>query len=114
VKSPYVFLAQGGRALSGRAARQIMERLSDVTGHHVRWHRLRHTALNKYYADNEERLDAVEMLMLIAGWSDRRSADPYLILARQRRAYARQIAYQDGLYPVPIPGEATTVEGEHE
>jgi len=109
--SPYIFLAQGGEALSGRAARLIMERLSKVTGHHLRWHRLRHTALNKFYADHENRLDAVEMLMLMAGWSDRRSADPYLRLARERRANAYLAAYQDGLYPPTDAAGATIEEG---
>lgn len=92
---------QGGAPLAPRSMRQIMERLSAATGHHLRWHRLRHMFLNRLKMDLKHRANGNDVLKEIAGWRSEESAEDYTRLQVQRDAGELLRGYQGGLYPPP-------------
>ncbi len=98
-RSPYVFLAQGGRPLSLRGARHVVERVSQVVGVPLTWHRFRHTFLNRVYEHVADRDNGLDLLAEIAGWSSPSSSKPYVRMAVQRAASKVLVDYQSNLFP---------------
>lgn len=98
---PYLFLTQGGEPLSLRGARHIVEHISKVAGFRLTWHRFRHTFLDNIYVDVVDEPNGKDLLREIAGWSSDLSAEPYVRLARQRKANEYLARYQKALFQPP-------------
>ncbi len=97
-RSPYVFLAQGGQPLSLRGARHVVERVSQVTGVPLTWHRFRQTFLNRVYEHVADRDNGLDLLAEIAGWSSPSSSRPYVRMAIRRAASKVLVDYQSNLF----------------
>ena len=98
---PYLFLTQGGEPLSLRGARHVVEQIGKVAGFRLTWHRFRHTFLDNIYADVVDEPNGKDLLREIAGWSSDLSAEPYVRLARQRKANEFLAGYQKALFQPP-------------
>ena len=100
---PYLFLSQGGEPLSLRAARHITEQISKVAKVRLTWHRFRHTFLDQIYTDLSAEPNGKDLLREIAGWSSDLSAEPYVRLARYRKANEILARYHEALFEPPNP-----------
>ena len=110
----YLFLTQGGEPLSLRRARHVAEQISEVAKVHLTWHRFRHTFLDRVYEKVSDEPNGKDLLREIAGWSSDLSAEPYVRLARHRKANEILARYQETLFQPPESHSGfTAAMGDH-
>jgi hypothetical protein len=93
-KTRYLFTTLTGNPLSLSAADSIAKNISDMSGIHFSWHRLRHTWAETLADQLLSRENGLEVLAYLGGWTNPKSAERYIENARHRQAYGYLKDYQ--------------------